>query len=393
MDKYLIELLKEMSTIIIPGLGALTINEEGVYSFSSDQRDDDGALARHIAEREGWSENDAKNLIAKYVRAIESKLNIGESYDMYRFGSFRKTSEGVIEFEAWKKRQVQKEQVKVANQVKEPAEETSTEDLDENNTETIEEPITEGELTLDTDDFSEQKEEPEPSEQEPPRTEPVGDVIEQEVYTEDQQWNDEVDLPPINASSERPIKPILEKVQRDKQKGGVPVRMIVMVVAVILVVTSIGIYLNNGKTIQKDAENTKSSEVEDDNSTAIAEVTPENKVLDTTELAMQATQKLNQTGVSSNPGVNGQGMESGETIKEPTGGDKFYLVLGCFYGRQMADSLCKKVKGDGFQALTSQSRKGFFFVSIGSYSTHQSASKALPAVKSVYSNVWIMKDI
>jgi cell division septation protein DedD len=169
--------------------------------------------------------------------------------------------------------------------------------------------------------------------------------------------------------------------------------MIVMVVAVILVVSSIGIYLNNGKTIQIDTENTKSSEVEDDNPTAIAEVTPENKVIDTTEQAMQTSQKLNQTGFSSNPGVNGQGMESGEPIKEPTGSDKFYLVLGCFYGRQMADSLCKKVKGDGFQALTSQSRKGFFFVSIGSYSTHQSASKALPAVKSVYSNVWIMKDI
>ena len=61
---------------------------------------DDGNLARYIAEKEGMSENDAKNLIAKYVREIQAKLDTGDTYDMYQFGRFIK-KDGEIDFESW----------------------------------------------------------------------------------------------------------------------------------------------------------------------------------------------------------------------------------------------------------------------------------------------------
>ncbi len=103
MDKYLLQILLETKTIIIPGLGALTItNEEtGEIMFMSYLKYDDGALAKHIAEKENISENDAKNIISKYVSEIETKLSQGNEYEMFEFGKFF-MKDGEIEFETWK---------------------------------------------------------------------------------------------------------------------------------------------------------------------------------------------------------------------------------------------------------------------------------------------------
>lgn len=102
MDKYLLQILHEVNTIIIPGLGALTVTNKatGEIMFMSYLKHDDGNLARYISEKEGISENDARNLIAKYVREIQSKLDTGDTYDMYRFGRFIKKN-GEIDFESW----------------------------------------------------------------------------------------------------------------------------------------------------------------------------------------------------------------------------------------------------------------------------------------------------
>lgn len=104
MDKYLQQILREVNTIIIPGLGALTVTNErtGETMFMSYLKYDDGKLSQHIVEKEGMSENEAKNLIAKYVREITLKLDQGETYDMFQFGRFLKNKEGDVDFENWK---------------------------------------------------------------------------------------------------------------------------------------------------------------------------------------------------------------------------------------------------------------------------------------------------
>lgn len=102
MDKYLQQILNEVNTIIIPGLGALTLTNKstGDIMFMSFLKHDDGNLSKYIAEKENMADNDAKNLIAKYVREIQAKLDSGDSYDMYQFGRFIKKN-GDTEFENW----------------------------------------------------------------------------------------------------------------------------------------------------------------------------------------------------------------------------------------------------------------------------------------------------
>jgi SPOR domain/CCDC81-like prokaryotic HU domain 2 len=102
MNNYLLHLLKEVKTIIIPGLGALTVTNEatGEIMFMPYLKYDDGTLAKHISEKEGMELNDAKNLIAKFVREVTIELDKGEQYTMYQFGSFSKV-DGEIAFEQW----------------------------------------------------------------------------------------------------------------------------------------------------------------------------------------------------------------------------------------------------------------------------------------------------
>jgi hypothetical protein len=101
MNKYLQELLKLAKTVIIPGLGALTITNDktGDIFFMSYLKHDDGKLAEFIASKEGIELIDAKNNLAKYVREIIALLDKGESFDIFNFGKFNKDASGEIVFE------------------------------------------------------------------------------------------------------------------------------------------------------------------------------------------------------------------------------------------------------------------------------------------------------
>lgn len=103
MDKYLLQILLETNTIIIPNLGALTITDakSGDMMFMPYLKYDDGKLAEYISTKENMEVNDAKNLIAKYVRDIHTQLDQGETYEMFEFGRFFKTNDGDIDFERW----------------------------------------------------------------------------------------------------------------------------------------------------------------------------------------------------------------------------------------------------------------------------------------------------
>ena len=100
MDKYLLEILKEHNTIIIPGLGALTItnSDTGETMFMPYLQHDDGKLAAFVAENDGLEEADARIMVGRYVREIQSTLSKGESYSMFHLGTFVKSEDGDVEY-------------------------------------------------------------------------------------------------------------------------------------------------------------------------------------------------------------------------------------------------------------------------------------------------------
>lgn len=139
MNNYLLLLLRDLKTIIIPGLGALTLTNEVTNEllFMPFLKYDDGTLSKYIADKEGMTENDAKNLIAKFVREVLSELDKGEPYDMYQFGSFTKENNEVV-FKQWK--------IQSENQNEEQNQnEDENEDQSENESESEEQSVIQGE--------------------------------------------------------------------------------------------------------------------------------------------------------------------------------------------------------------------------------------------------------
>ncbi len=100
MNKYLVEILKIQSSIILPGLGALMVpsQKSGKVVFNPHLKFNDGSLAKYIAEKENIDEQEAQNKVAKFIREIEADLGKGIDYDMFEFGSFFKNKDGEVDF-------------------------------------------------------------------------------------------------------------------------------------------------------------------------------------------------------------------------------------------------------------------------------------------------------
>ena len=100
MEKYLQQLLKEVNTVIIPGLGALTVTNHstGEMMFMPYLKYDDGKLSSYIAERKGSSIEEAKDFILSKVEEIINGLENDGVSNLSGVGVFTKSSNGDIEF-------------------------------------------------------------------------------------------------------------------------------------------------------------------------------------------------------------------------------------------------------------------------------------------------------
>jgi len=425
MDKYLVEILKETNTIIIPGIGALTMTDRstGEVMFMSFLKHDDGALAKFIGEKEGLGIDEAKDKVTSYVHEIEAKLSAGESYDMPAFGSFRKDNSGDLIFEQYKGKvdasapidlpsepvvedqPVQElktvaeevvvaesasiEQVEpVANETEEPTviEETALQ-------ETVVEPESAAEETIIEEvPVQETVVEPEIIQ----ATDAIVEESKQEevLYTEEQQWNDDLDLPPVNATIERPKQPILEKAKPDKKRRS-PMLLILIIAAVIALggATTIVLYGENLGLFMAKEEVKEQAEVEQDED-KIDEWYDAEETEDSEEGEEQDEEDDVAVVTENKPAVKEQKPAAFEVKKvtpAPTYRNGIYhIVAGAFGDVSNAERLVAKLSAAGFQAQVLGQLNGLHIVSAGSYSSQQEAESALKENAANLPKAWIL---
>lgn len=432
MNQYLLSILKEVNTIIIPGIGALTITNAatGEIMFMPYLKFDDGKLAQHISEKEGMELNDAKVLVSKYVREIESQLNIGESYDMYQFGSFLKNSDGEIEFKAWngeKDSEGTEDVIEHSTNESEPEPMTDT-SIDANDIipETIveenvivtspvepelpreeavvqeevnptseETPNTLSDENLDslnsTTEFIAEEEAIEPNITEIPQQ-----TISEPTYTEEQQWNDDLDLPPINAKIERPKKPIIEKVQKDKKRKS-PAKVISISLVFLLIGGGTTVILMRdqlGITIPFLRASKESTEGK---STTSMKSTVEEKTAtetETTEIDKTVEKPTTETPVESEREEQNISNTS-DMIQTSTGlidrNKPFHIVGGAFTELSNAERYQKKLSYSGNSSVVIGKFDQLYIVSISAYSNQEEAKNALIEAKVISPNAWIFR--
>jgi nucleoid DNA-binding protein len=421
MDKYLVEILKAFNTIIIPGLGALNLTNPttGECLFMPYLKYDDGKLSQYISETEGMSDNDAKNLIAKYVREIEAKLNSGESYDMYHFGSFIKNSSGDIEFNSWKnetnkenstsEKTVEIEESPTETVIIEAAviteivpEELTTDSIPEevekieeqqinaeSNTDSAIETV---EVIVDKNNNSEQEDKIPVEEPTVLENSSVTEyTIEPETsnYSEADQWADDLDVPPLNAKIERPKKPIIEKVKKDKKRRK-PVFYLLLVVGVLLVggTLTYGLFYNSlekflpfmAKETTVQEKNNSSS-----NNSEIEKSTPEEDSKMTEEESLNQEKQIE-------PEKNVEPIVE-QVNPEPavTNSNSYHIIGGAFIEKSNADRYQNRLVSEGNQSTIIGQFDNLYIVSIASYSSLEEANNELLKARSISSRAWVFK--
>ncbi len=69
-----------------------------IVVFNPDFKEAEGLLAKHMAEKEGISFDNANEQISEYVKTIKTKLDAGETVVFKDLGEFKKTDDGKYDF-------------------------------------------------------------------------------------------------------------------------------------------------------------------------------------------------------------------------------------------------------------------------------------------------------
>ena len=388
MDKYLLEILKNVNTIIIPGLGALTItnHETGEIMFMSYLKHDDGKLVSYIMENEGFEELEAKNLIAKYVREIELTVGKGDSYDMFQFGSFYKNGDD-IDFKNWdqsaatpvekKKPVAKKEEVKQETAPDEKAPELENILVEKPK---IDEPKIEGESEKNTPTIVPEK--PEVKKKELNIQEKEEQIKHAEKHTALKKAQEE-------KKAQKAKKPVKEKGEKSKRGLG-----FWMLMGLIVLIAAGGTYFglnydelkqhvpflaDKEEVVSTDEPADENDTTSDDDANDESETEPEEDVTleeNDTELEQEQTtpvESKNETPVKN----------------EYSGSDlPFHVIAGAFSSEENARRLGEKFTSEGYSVKVGPGR-GMNLVSIKSFSTREEAQKGLNELKSVAPNGWI----
>lgn len=423
MDKYLLDILKDVNTIIVPGLGALTITNKdtGEIMFMPFLKHDDGQLATYIAEKEGWDINDAKNHIAKYVRDIIVRLDQGDTYDMFRFGTFRKDGDD-IEFTQWSAengspasamtpRETEPvsmpETVSGEPTVETPAPERMAEEVMEPETpaeeptpvaEVVPEPVEEPTAPKAENTVEKTVHAPEPEEERSTPVIPISQVPAEPAPVEKQA--NPAPVKEMNilqkeelASSEKKLKE-LKKAKEQKpprKKKGLGFWMLIALLVLLAGGgTMFGIYYDEVKQHIPFLADEKADEKDD----ATESDAGQENVNDGEENT-EEEQAADETGTEDEPETEQvQEEPEPEPTTEPvinSSGDKpFHLIAGAFSSEANANRLADKLRAEGYQPRVGVVG-GMHMVSVKSYATRAEAQAGISEVSAAAPKAWVME--
>lgn len=433
MNKHLIELFKENNTVIIPGFGALSLTNraKGEYMFMSYLKHNDGLLKNQIASSEGISTDEAQSKIEAFVTDLNSQLKSEQKAELIGLGAFFLDKSGEVDFES----NAGDEPAAVI----EPAEivEPTVEELVEEKPEVVEEVIKiEDEKPVIVEEIKEETAESIPEVEEPivAVEEPIEEVIpsaierqdkkvEQEsenpeevtaaiplvavasttienadsqVYSEQQQWEDDLDIPPIDAKIERPKKPIVEKAKFDKKKRGagfyigIGAAAVLIGLAVPTVIFFDDIKANLfGEKVKGLSEMASAGQFEfeeggkEDQDHYVDQM--EEDLADSLSAGDEKSEEIvPEPAEVSTP----EPPAKIETNMNPNG--SFQLIVGSFQNESYANNFEKKMRAEGnTNANVFGPVGGFYLVSIGAYNSMQEAKSALAEKISTYPKIWI----
>ena len=396
MEKHLLNILKEANTIIIPGLGALTITNDttGEIMFMPYLKYDDGKLAGFIADVEGISTDEAKTKIAQHVQTILDKLEANQTVSISGVGKF---SKGTDDFEFQYNNAVAGETILPT--VTEP-------DVK------VEEIVSAPEIT------------PEPAQEiiveetktETPEIEKEEEIetpkIKEEVVEVKTESNSEVELPKVDKKLDKAaikakeneekaakvlaIKEAKEKIKADKKNKVVtegeegeakPKKkrgilfwiLIVLLIGLIGGGTFVGLNFDHYKEMIPFLHHEEAGHEEnhEENTEEHSEGTTEHSKGEADHSS--TTEEHSSANQTATPSHSKPAAESGS----------FYIILGTFGEKVNAEGLAERMVMEGHSNASVIERNGSFSVVYNKYSSKDAAKAELEQARGIAKNAWV----
>ncbi len=437
MEKYLQLLLKEVNTVILPGLGALTITNHatGEILFMPYLKYDDGKLSSFISAQGEMSEPEAKELVELSVREILNELESGVKREVAGLGVFSKNSSGDIDFESGKSemeeaplldekhlRALISEEEKVnkdsisdsvldAQEIVDESivgEEIFQENIEaplvsELAQEKVEEVVNEDELIpavspeVEFTPEEEYKIEDLASEEAIEEKESILEVIENTTNEQNVAVKEEI-AEQESIEEQEMVTDSEETVLTPKKKKKFKVFAIVIVL-IVIVASGASVGLNFEEithSMSSESHDEKSSEDEIIESAEKSVVTPE----EVQEGEGKEMLKIEEEGLPSetNEPISDQKVKEKSATQRSSGAlepndvkQTFYIVLGSFSDKSNADKMVEKLKAEGKSGATTVDRGGKYSVSLTSYSNIDDANEKIEGHKAEFPHAWILK--
>lgn len=382
MDKFLIELLLSNNSVILPDFGAIVIANEstGEVMFNEYLKFNDGKLIALIVANSSMEEQDATNMVAKYVRDIQIQLDKGESYDIFGLGSFLKDKDGSTIFNGNVNASTKKEAEEIAGPSPTPKAEPKKEKKETpiKKEEKEEKDLPEIDLTA-----------PMESAEEKPKAETPVEKPKKVVKKE-----------------EKPKKIKAPKEKKEKKKRGV---FFWIIIFLLVVITGGGVFVGlkyeevkaymgwdkfeSVETVAQldDTVPTDETENEDANSEsddATVNEINESETMEENDLAEvpEENEVVEETTVEEEPAPE---IVPTETVN--TDGKTFHLIAGSFSDVSNAEKLVAELKSKGMPAHIVGQFNGLHMVSVKSYSTRSEAMGEITSIQNEAPGAWLLK--
>jgi len=386
MDKFLIELLLENNSVILPEFGAIVIANEKTREvmFNEYLKFNDGKLISLIVAKSSMDEQEASNMVAKYIRDIQIQLDKGESYDIFGLGSFIKDKDGSALFNGTMNPSPKKEVEEFMGPSPTPPQDVEEVKVEQAPIENIlEQPITEK------------------TAEEIPELD-LSSAAQDETSTREQ----EVEVPPIKAaktSTKKEEKSKAVQPKKEKKKRGVLFWTLTVLLALLaggsifigLKYEEVKSYMgwNKFDTIESVAQldETTEEDLQAENDASESE---------TNELANDDEPTSEDASIESEP------IEAIEETKEEEEeavvdlnqaesvnleGKQFHLIAGSFSERSNADNLVAKLKSSGLPAHVLGDVNGLYMVSAKSFSARSEAMNEMRTIQNDAPGAWLFK--
>lgn len=393
IDKYIAELLKTNTRVIIPDFGAFMVkttpgSSEKQISFNDFLKYNDGLLVNHIAKTESINKDEALKKVKAFVEDIQKELKTNKPFKVEGLGYLFKDPRGSIKFKSGEDKPSEDKPADAKPKVEQSTPPAKTEvKLDEKKEPT---PVKKADTTV--------KKEPEKDSTTPKPATGDSKTLNEKLSdnkkpastsaTNDTKTQVRSGVPdakkaatPTSTTSGTQAKKPVTSQTPSKKNNATP---IIIVAAIVVVLGTAGFlaYLN------WDTVKTWLPE------SWLGKDEPKEVVVDKEALKREQARKdsLHQVQLiqDSIKQAKQDSIRKAQELKMKNQ-KKYYLVAGSFKTQKYAEKFVEKLKSEGYNAEVFMERHGFFRVSYNSYIDRQQAFNEYRRMKNQNIQVWVLR--